>query len=117
MFGHFHRDEHEYDTEAQAQTNHPRQVTGCRPPATQPAGVVELDLGRPDRILSALPEEPQDLAAQGGKRGDFQGLQFGQDGRGPDRAVRPHHWTVPVVNRPSFPGSVPRFLGSGEGYE
>src|SRR5512135_557629 len=56
-----HRDEHRADAEPQAEPNHPRQGPRCRPPASQLAGVVELDLLRPSQVLPALPEKPEDL--------------------------------------------------------
>src|SRR5512135_1835917 len=55
------RNEHRTHAEAQAEPNHPRQGARCGPPASQFAGVVELDLLRPPQVFPALAEEPEDL--------------------------------------------------------
>src|SRR5271170_1442918 len=54
-------DEHGADAEAQAEPDHPRQGACRWPPASQLAGVVELDLRRQAQILPALAAEPQHL--------------------------------------------------------
>src|SRR6516165_9594922 len=54
-------DEHRADAVAQAEPDHPRQGSRRRSPAGQLAGIVELDLRRPARVLPALAEEPEDL--------------------------------------------------------
>src|SRR5262249_17578826 len=54
-------DKYGADTEAQAESNHPRQRAGRWPPASQLAGVVQLDLLRAAQVLPALAQEPQDF--------------------------------------------------------
>src|SRR5262249_15208588 len=55
------RDEHRADAVAQAQPDHPTQRARRRSPASQFAGVVELDLFGPTQILPAFAEEPEHL--------------------------------------------------------
>src|SRR3954468_17555542 len=60
------RDEHGADAVAQAEPDHPRQGARRRPPATQLAGVVDLNLLRPAQVLPALAEEPEDFVHAAG---------------------------------------------------
>src|SRR5262249_7177103 len=102
--------EHRADADPQAEPDRPRQVARRRPPATQFAGVVELDLLGDAQILPALAEEPEDLvpaprAGQAEADGAVEGVLADPDvvaAPAPLAVARPHQ--IDVVELVGGPG-------------